>query len=382
MIAESPIRLQLRSALNPQQPSTHDCRPQQRSTDPHQHETTKQQPAARDAGVQSAARGSSEEVSSPDPAAGAFGHPETTDGKLDDANVPAKGNGHANGNGRTSTPRADVPLVRIRLGKLPAAVAESNRLLADRSRATYVLGDILVTLEDLDGRLVALPASPTRIGLELARVARFERIVRSDKDGEPVWGTCDPPMKLAMAIAEEPGGWRVPALAGLTDVPILRPDGRLVTRPGYDKTSRLFLHGGPFEPAGDDPYYALAVLKDALSEFSFVDKKHRSAALSLLLTTVCRRSLSSAPLFGVSARDAGTGKGTLATLAAIMATGKRGGRAAVADRQCRGGAQGDHVGPTVGPARPDARQHRRPAGKLRALRPADGRDLERSTPGG
>ena len=130
-------------------------------------------------------------------------------------------------------------------------------------------------------------------------------------------------MKVAAAIADEPGGWRSPRLAGLTEVPILRPNGRVVTTPGYDRPSRLFLCGGPFAPMANDPKAALAVLVDALGEFPFVLPHHQSAALALMLTAVIRRQLPAAPMFGISAREAGTGKGALASLAAIMATGRR-----------------------------------------------------------
>ena len=133
----------------------------------------------------------------------------------------------------------------------------------------------------------------------------------------------DPPLKVSAAIADEPGGWRSPRLAGLTEVPILRPNGQVVTALGYDTSSRLYLHGGPFKSITNDPQAAMGVLLDVLSEFPFVRLHHRSAALSLLLTSVIRRQLTSAPMFGVSAREAGTGKGALAALASIMATGRR-----------------------------------------------------------
>ena len=186
----------------------------------------------------------------------------------------------------------------------------------------YVLGDVLVTLEDTGAGLQTVPVTQTRIGLELARVARFERIARVTDDG-PEWREVDPPLKVAAAIADEPGGWRSPRLAGLTEVPILRPNGRIVTTPGYDRPSRLFLCGGPFAPMASDPKAALAALVDALGEFPFVLPHHQSAALALMLTAVIRRQLPAAPMFGISAREAGTGKGALASLAAIIATGRR-----------------------------------------------------------
>jgi putative DNA primase/helicase len=216
----------------------------------------------------------------------------------------------------------DRPIVRVELGKLPASVARSNQLLARHSASMFVLGNILVTVENAGAGLQTIPASQDRIGLELARVARYEKIARMT-DAGPEWRECDPPGKLSAAIAAEPGGWRCPILDGLTEVPILRPDGRVVTRTGYDPASRLYLHGGPFAPVGRDPRGALAVLLDALREFPFVEPHHRSAALALLLTAVIRRQLPAAPMFGISAREAGTGKGALAGIAAILATGRR-----------------------------------------------------------
>ena len=50
----------------------------------------------------------------------------------------------------------------------------------------YVLGDVLVTLEDTGAGLQTVPATQTRIGLELARVARFEKVARVTDDG-PEW---------------------------------------------------------------------------------------------------------------------------------------------------------------------------------------------------
>ena len=233
-------------------------------------------------------------------------------------------NGHAHRAGEQAGSDAEDtrPIVDLILGELSPAVAMSNSLLAERSGAMFVLGDVLVTLELVGGELQTVRATPTRIGLELSRVARYRRVVRVTDEGLE-WRPCDPPMKLAAAIADEPGGWLVPRLAELTEVPILRPDGSVVTVPGYDRESRLFLHGGPFEPIPADPKAALAVLLEAINEFPFVEPHHRSAALALLLTSVIRRQLPAAPMFGISAREAGTGKGAMSQLGAIMQTGRR-----------------------------------------------------------
>src|SRR4051812_25491559 len=81
-----------------------------------------------------------------------------------------------NGEARLST-------IRLKLGDLPAAVAACNEELAARSPAMFVFGEVLVTVENVKGRPVAIQATPTRIALELGRIAHFERVLKSEADG-------------------------------------------------------------------------------------------------------------------------------------------------------------------------------------------------------
>ena len=60
----------------------------------------------------------------------------------------------------------DRPLIRVEPGKLPAVVAECNRQLAARSSSMYVLGDLLVTLEELG--LGCRPCRRRRLGSGLS----------------------------------------------------------------------------------------------------------------------------------------------------------------------------------------------------------------------
>ena len=71
----------------------------------------------------------------------------------------------------------DRPVVRVELGELHVAVAAANQVLADRSAGMFI-GDLLVSLEQVDGGIQTIAATPTRIGLELARVARFKKVAR------------------------------------------------------------------------------------------------------------------------------------------------------------------------------------------------------------
>src|SRR3954447_15195594 len=89
--------------------------------------------------------------------------------------------------------RAALPTIRFKLGELPETVVTCNEVMAARSPSAFVFGEMLVTVETVKGRPVAVPATPTRIVLELGRIANFERVYKSEADGTLVWRTCHPP---------------------------------------------------------------------------------------------------------------------------------------------------------------------------------------------
>ena len=74
---------------------------------------------------------------------------------------------------------------------------------------------------------------------------------------------------------------------------------------------------------------ALAKLRAILADFPFNDADDdqeglsEAVALAMLLTAVVRRSLPTAPMFGIDAFEAQSGKTLLAQIAAIMATGRK-----------------------------------------------------------
>jgi hypothetical protein len=108
----------------------------------------------------------------------------------------------------------------------------------------------------------------------------------------------------------------------------LARDGRIIEAPGFDAESGLLLafEAGafppvPVSPSRDEALAALERLARPLRDFPFVDDASRSVALSMLLTALVRPSLRTAPLHGLDAPTAGTGKSKLAELAGLLATG-------------------------------------------------------------
>jgi putative DNA primase/helicase len=117
-------------------------------------------------------------------------------------------------------------------------------------------------------------------------------------------------------------------LMGIVEAPTLRWDGNLLDKPGYDSEMGLILLLGgprpiiPARPTKDQAVAALKILVEPLKEFPFVTPADRAVALSGILTAVSRRAYQSAPLHTFSAPVAGTGKGKLVDVAAMMVSGR------------------------------------------------------------
>jgi len=129
------------------------------------------------------------------------------------------------------------------------------------------------------------------------------------------------------------GSWSFPALEGVTESPILRPDGTILDRPGYDPATRLVyapapgfrLPRIPEQPTSADLGEAVAMIADAIGEFPYADAASRANAFALLLTPIIRQAIGGhAPLAILDAPQAGTGKTLLGDLTAVIATGRPG----------------------------------------------------------
>jgi len=126
------------------------------------------------------------------------------------------------------------------------------------------------------------------------------------------------------------GEWPFPALQGIVEAPVLRPDGTILTTPGYDAKTRLvyapapglYVPEIPSEPNKLDVAAALDLLDEVVGDFPFVDDASKANALAMLLTPIMRFAIDGkTPLALVDAPQAGTGKGLLAEVVGLVATG-------------------------------------------------------------
>ena len=173
-------------------------------------------------------------------------------------------------------------------------------------------------------------AGPDWLGDRAERCIGFFRL----KKGEVV--PCDVPDKLMRRVQSIITRSDFPPSLGTVESPTLRLDGSLLAVPGYDRRSGLYYDPGravfpkiELRPTKQQAIEALAMLRAILADFPFNDADDdqqglsETVALAMLLTAVVRRSLPTAPMFGIDAFEAQSGKTLLSQLAAIMATGRK-----------------------------------------------------------
>lgn len=230
-------------------------------------------------------------------------------------------------------------------GDIHVAVDNAMEVLSNPSLGIYSRGDDLVravtysmpartltvakqgeNVERPDGAVIIATLSDVALVETLTRHARFVKWDgRADK-----FVPCDCPAEVArMILANKGHGWTVPRLRAVISAPTLRPDGTVLSTPGYDEATGLLLVGDriwrqvPDSPSKRDALNALDALVEPIDAFPFVDNSDRSAALALLITSVMRPCLRTVPMFTVTAPAAGTGKSLLIDVAAILATGRK-----------------------------------------------------------
>jgi hypothetical protein len=141
----------------------------------------------------------------------------------------------------------------------------------------------------------------------------------------------DAPMDAVVRTIHALGSWEgIRALEGITECPVLRPDGTVVDTPGYDPDTRLvFEPSGKFlpvppHPTGAEVASAVAFLCDeVVCDFPFAGAAHMSAWVASLLSVLGRPAIEgSVPLFALDSNTRGSGKSRLCDLVSIAATGR------------------------------------------------------------
>jgi hypothetical protein len=199
----------------------------------------------------------------------------------------------------------------------------------------YQRGGLLVhvtTARTLAGRMgrsrPAIRVLPPAVLRE--RLAAQTRFIKW-KDGRDGGGLVDahPPDWMTSAIDAREDWLGIRQLEGIVESPVLRPDGTVLSRPGYDEqTGLLFAPSTSFEIVPATPTLAEAraatiELLEVVKDFPFATEAGRSGWIAALLTVLARHAFTGpAPMFVMDANTPGTGKGLLWQIIARLAEGQ------------------------------------------------------------
>jgi len=225
------------------------------------------------------------------------------------------------------------PEITVRAGALHHMATEAEDALIRGDTPFYVRGGIVRPIVDdmpaAHGRRTKVARLASVEGDTIVdHLSRVSNWLKYNVRKQEMVAT-DPPRNVALTILSRDGEWRFPRLAGVITTPTLRPDGTILSRPGYDAATQLLLLDPPempsiaSYPAKAEAAAALALLDSLLDEFPFIDAASRSVALSGLITPIVRGAMAVAPLHATTAPVAGSGKSYIIDLASAIATGQR-----------------------------------------------------------
>lgn len=227
-----------------------------------------------------------------------------------------------------------LPVIEVLNGLRHVAVDHALRIMHEasvpfwqRDTALVRVASVRAKASDSSETLVPaiLPVTPAMLARAMGKVATWRR---TNRQGEMI--RIEPPRDVVEQAASMVGEWPFQPLLGVIGTATLRPDCTVLSAPGYDAATGLFLHRPPAmpemiaRPTKDDAARALVVLDGLLQDFPFENDISRSVAMSMLMTPVVRGALAEAvPMHVCTAPTPGTGKSYLSDVSSMIAIGER-----------------------------------------------------------
>lgn len=229
-------------------------------------------------------------------------------------------------------PSLDGPEIEVHGDGFDAVTAGIDALVERYSDTLFVRSGRIVHVVAEPAVSAAVPALSIRpltteaLAEHLWRAARWRKYSAKSKGLVPI----EPPHRLVRMI-EQRDEWPLPRLDAVAHTPVLRPDGTLADRDGYDPSTATLIRllGAEFPAIDakatlDDARAALEYLVEhTVRDLPFVCLDDRAALLSAILVLVARSAIvGPIPAIVVRAATPGTGKTLGAKLPALIATGR------------------------------------------------------------
>ncbi len=156
--------------------------------------------------------------------------------------------------------------------------------------------------------------------------------VRQGKDGELIKKRVRPSIDcLRDVLAGREWVDLLPPLVGVTNTPVIHPDGYIVSVAGYDPKTALYYHPEPdliippipLEPTRDDINTAVKTLWEPFKEFKFVDIADGTHVIAGLISIVCRNLITgSVPMLVIDKPTPGTGASLISQIIGLISEGR------------------------------------------------------------
>jgi hypothetical protein len=217
------------------------------------------------------------------------------------------------------------PHVQVNARFLRDIVSDAVNTLAAANEPPTLFrrGSALVRVEPHDTHATPLSVAMLRVFLDQA--ADFVR-VRQTEDGD-VNIPDRPPHDVCESILAVPPQGVFPRLTSIRSAPVLLTDGRLLTDDGYDHDSGILLRLHGLDHLRTDmpvPEAKAWLFRELLGDFPFADEASLAHTVALLLEPFLRpRITGPTPLYLIDAPTRGSGKGLLADVACLTASGRK-----------------------------------------------------------
>jgi hypothetical protein len=219
------------------------------------------------------------------------------------------------------------PRIQTNYTKLENISEDSLKALiqANDPPMIFVMGGHLVRLrQDEKSKPIVESITDDILRYELERAANY---YMRKSDGDVPHSPPHLVLKDILAMGEWPD---FPILQGVIQAPVLKPNGDILDKPGYDIETKLYYMPSqelsipeiPLNPTPEEIKMARGLLKEAIQDFPFNDKRDETNMLALLITPFVRPAINGpVPLAIISAPQPGSGKTLLGEVCGLIATG-------------------------------------------------------------